>query len=116
MTENFLLTIQITLAGMGVVFLVLVLLWGFMALLVRVTSSPGPVTRPEPEIRVPAAADQLATDEVERKKRVALIAAAIARAEMDQELREFPIPPTVIVSPWQAVNRSRVLNKRGFRR
>lgn len=106
------LSLQITLVGMGLVFAALILLWGFMELLVRLAVDRPPrkaENLPAEEGPIPSADAKAAED----RKRAALIAVALALAERDQEVREFPIPPTAIVSAWQAVNRTNMLNKRG---
>ena len=52
--------------------------------------------------------------ENERKKRTAAIAVAVALAENQKLTKsQFPLPSTAIVSAWQAVLRSNILNKRG---
>jgi len=56
-----------------------------------------------------------ATVQTERKRRAAAIAVTVALAQQADitEPHEFPLPPTAIVSAWQAVMRTRMLNKRG---
>jgi hypothetical protein len=43
----------------------------------------------------------------------AVVAFALAERAGRSDLHEFPSPPTAIVSAWQAVNRGKMLNKRG---
>lgn len=107
MTGNLMLALQITVVGMGLVFAAILLLWGLMALLVRLT-----LERPTTD---EAAAQGTPQAEAERKRRAAAIAAAIALAQQAElhEPREFPIPPTALVSAWQAVMRTSMLSKRG---
>lgn len=107
MQENLNLAIQITLVGMGLVFIAILLLWGLMALLVRLAAD-----RPVEET---AQESVLGQDQATRKRRAAAIAVAIALAQQadSTEPHEFPLPPTAIVSAWQAVLRTRMLNKRG---
>ena len=107
MTTNLQLAIQITLVGMGLVFAAILLLWGLMALLVRL--APGRPQQSMPELRDNRQAD------MERKRRAAAIAVAIALAQQGEasEPHEFPIPPTALVSAWQAVMRTSMLSKRG---
>lgn len=97
---------QITAIGMGLVFLSIILLWGLMALLVRLSR-----TRADGA----AASSQ---EEMERKGRAAAVAVALALAmeEGSFEPQEFPLPPTALVSAWQAVMRTGMLGKRGSRR
>jgi Na+-transporting methylmalonyl-CoA/oxaloacetate decarboxylase gamma subunit len=112
MAPGILLTLQITLIGMGLVFAALILLWGFMELLVRLTAVQ-PSKKEESLAAKTETLDAPDTTAADDRNRVALAAVALALAERDQEMREFPVPPTAIVSAWQAVNRSNMLNKRG---
>ena len=99
------LAIQITLIGMGLVFGVIMLLWGLISILVRLTQKQ---TRKD----IP-----LSQAETERKKKAAIAAIAIALAgELDTQPHVFPLPSTAIVSAWQAVMRGKMLNKRGSMR
>ncbi len=106
--DNLSLSLQITVIGMGLVFAAILLLWGMMAALVRLTPDRAEAgSEAEPE--APAA-------EQERKRRAAAAAVAVALAQADTTLpHEFPEPPTAIVSAWQAVQRSRQLSQRGPR-
>ena len=104
MGSNLLTALQITLAGMGLVFGAILILWLVMAVLVKLTSQPG-------SKQVDAGSAEM---ESERKRRAAVAAVALALAtEADHEPHEFPLPPTAIVSAWQSVMRSTMLNKRG---
>ena len=107
MTTDLQLAIQITLVGMGLVFAAILLLWGFMALLVRLAPERPQQSIPEPQDNRQA--------NTERKHRAAAIAVAIALAQLEEvnEPHEFPIPPTALVSAWQAVMRTSMLSKRG---
>lgn len=102
MAENMSNALMITLIGMGLVFLALILLWGVMNALVRLAR----------ETETPAEPEML---EIERRKRAAAAAVAVALSEPLNPLapHAFPEPPTAIVSVWQAVMRSNILNKRG---
>ena len=52
--------------------------------------------------------------EKDNKKIAAIVATSIALAEKDQfKVSNYPLPPTAIVSAWQAVLRSNILAKRG---
>jgi Na+-transporting methylmalonyl-CoA/oxaloacetate decarboxylase gamma subunit len=97
----------ITAVGMGLVFAVILLLWGLIILIVRLGAR---VSRRE----------AVGLDvEMQNKQRAAAVAvaAALAFAVMEHSLGEeqhtFPLPPTAVVSPWQSVTRSKILNKRG---
>lgn len=96
----------ITALGMGLVFVAILLLWGLMAGLVKLTS------RTAGEIETEEEKEQA---ELDRKRRAAMAAVAVALAKQadTMEPHEFPLPPTAFVSAWQAVLRSKILNKRG---
>jgi Na+-transporting methylmalonyl-CoA/oxaloacetate decarboxylase gamma subunit len=95
----------ITVIGMSLVFAAILLLWGLMALIVRLGASSPSETQKEQ------------SREMEMKKLAAAAAVATALSGQPGEtLHEFPLPPTAIVSPWQAVMRSKMLNKRGPQR
>ena len=105
--------LQITIVGMGLVFAAILLLWGMMAILVRLTADSSP-SAPDSshQIKEDQKKDQM---ELIRKRRAALAAIAIAYAQLQTgpELHEFPLPPTPLVSAWQAVLRTRMIYKRG---
>jgi Na+-transporting methylmalonyl-CoA/oxaloacetate decarboxylase gamma subunit len=102
MTESLSNALVITVIGMGLVFGAIIVLWGVMAILVRVTGTPAD----EPDHT---------SVETDRKRRaaVAAVALALARQSSTSEPSEFPLPPTALVSAWQAVMRTRMLSKRG---
>lgn len=104
MATNLINSLFITLIGMSLVFGAIVLLWGLMNLLMKIA--------PDKEEPVP---DGLETDTMDLKRQAAAIAVAIAMAQSERIAtpKVFPIPPTAVVSAWQAVMRSRILNKRG---
>ena len=98
------LSLQITLIGMGLVFVSLMVLWGLMELLVRLTPDRKIVEGP-----VVSQGD----GELERRQQAAAVAVALALAEQELGPREFPLPPTALISAWQAVMRTDMLKKRG---
>jgi len=103
MANQIYLALQITAIGMGLVFGAILLLWLIMAILVRLLEDRPKVKTTEIEAQRKAA-----------RQRAAAVAVAVALAqEADLEPHEFPLPPTAIVSAWQAVRRSMNLNKRG---
>lgn len=106
MAENLLIALLITLVGMGLVFGAILLLWGVMAVLVRLVQDSDTVPGPgQPVVEV---------TELERKQQAAAAAVAAALAMGNgPEPHEFPLPPTALVSPWQGVMRTKMLNKRG---
>ncbi len=101
MSENFLLSIQITLIGMGLVFGAIVLLWGLMSLLTRILAEK------EAGIEVPDKSR-------EQKARAAAAAVAVALAEQAQSrIGHFPMPNTALVSAWQLGMRTRQMYQKG---
>jgi Na+-transporting methylmalonyl-CoA/oxaloacetate decarboxylase gamma subunit len=106
MAANSLIALQITAIGMSLVFASIILLWIMMAILVRLTA--------EKEVIVTEVKEDNKQVEMDKKKKAAIAAVVVALArEAETELHEFPLPPTAIVSAWQAVNRSDILKKRG---
>ena len=92
----------LTVVGMGLVFGAIVLLWIVMAALVKFTSVDEQVGH------------KMSEGDRDRKRKAAAIAVAVAlESEANLEPHEFPLPPTAVVSPWQSVMRSNILNKRG---
>jgi Na+-transporting methylmalonyl-CoA/oxaloacetate decarboxylase gamma subunit len=104
MPGNLLIPLKITLIGMGMVFGAIFLIWGLMGLIVRFAGD---------------SEDKVDTEnshaEMERKRLAATAAVMVALAQQQDSMQphEFPLPPTAIVSPWQAIMRTRILNKRG---
>jgi Na+-transporting methylmalonyl-CoA/oxaloacetate decarboxylase gamma subunit len=118
MAENLNLAAQITLIGMSLVFGSIVLLWGVMALLVRLTSDKAPAESAPPAgaegIQAPKSDDAAALHD--RRRKAATIAAMFALMKArssEQEPAELTLPPTAIVSAWQAVLRSSNIRQRG---
>ncbi len=95
------LALYITLIGMGLVFSAILLLWGMMVLLVRLTQEK---TAPPVSGETP--------DDAKLRAAAAAVSIALAR-QQNSQAHEFPLPPTAIVSPWQSVLRSNILHKRG---
>jgi Na+-transporting methylmalonyl-CoA/oxaloacetate decarboxylase gamma subunit len=109
MAENLADSLEITVIGMSLVFAAIILLWGVMSLLVRFTAEEDDDT-PEPAAISP--------DEMELKRRAAIAAVMVAliRDADTQQPHAFPLPPTAVVSAWQAVQRSRQLTEKGPRK
>ena len=104
MSANINHALLITLIGMSLVFFALILLWGAMALLMRIMQG-----KAEPE----SICDEV-QDDCEMRARAAIAAVAVAMArDADTSLHEFPLPQTAIVSAWQAVLRGNITRKRG---
>jgi len=96
MTENILLSLQITLIGMGLVFAALILLWLLMMALTAMTAG-----------RKKRTGQDNATE-----KQAAAIAVAIALAEQKQStVSRFPTPPTALLSAWQLSMRNRQMKQ-----
>ena len=93
----------ITAVGMGLVFAIIILISIFMSLLVRFTSKPETPSQPQVEP---------VQDSLKLRAAVAAVAVLRARESALAPLR-FPLPQKALVSAWQAVLRSNILNKRG---
>ena len=103
----------ITVAGMGLVFVTIVLFWGMMSLMMRLIAGRD---REEPAVEAEAGPDGLdgTTAGLEMQRRAALAAVAVALAlEAEEKPRPFPLPPPVLVNTWQSVMRARHLARRG---
>jgi Na+-transporting methylmalonyl-CoA/oxaloacetate decarboxylase gamma subunit len=104
-------SLWITLIGMALVFAMIVLLWGLTALVTRLGAR---LSRAEAERNDPDLPNK-------RLAAAAAVAAALAAATaleqaqgaLPEEMRVFPPPPTSTVSAWQAVMRSKTLNRKG---
>lgn len=105
----------ITLIGMGLVFLAILLLWGLMALIVRLTAAPEEST---PAVAAPVQAVDPGAGPLSERKRCAAaagVAAAIAlRSRGTKAAQSAPGSQAgSALSAWQAVNRARGLGQRG---
>lgn len=109
MENTLTLALLITLIGMGLVFAAIVLLWGVMALLVRIAPGKGAFVLPKPR-------EEVALQERRRKAAIAAVAYALAHQSDTTQPHEFPEPPTALVSAWQAVMRTKMLTKRGHQK
>jgi hypothetical protein len=103
MGENLTDALIISVVGMSLVFGAILLLWGVMTVLMRVTTDGDE----------PAGGED--GTETDRRRRAALagVAVALARRADQNEPHEFPLPPTAIVTAWQAVQRSQQLTRKG---
>ncbi len=99
----------ITLIGMGLVFLALLLLWGLMELMMRLTARSAAAD--EAEAAETAAEEVASQADSSRLARAAAAAVAVALA-----LRQATLPPEgpadAQVSNWQAAMRTARLNQR----
>ena len=104
MSSSLILSLSITLIGMGLVFGAIVLLWGLMSLLTRVLAEREAANEPRDESR-------------EKKARAAAVAVAVALAEQAQSrIGHFPMPNTALVSAWQLGMRTRQMYQKGNRK
>jgi Na+-transporting methylmalonyl-CoA/oxaloacetate decarboxylase gamma subunit len=109
--NNLMLALEITALGMGLVFAAIILLWGLMNLLTRLTADRGSSSK-----RDAAPADGVDAD---RRAQAAAVAVAIAFAEQQaSHARPLDTPPAVIISAWQMGMRTRQMYQKGlpFRR
>jgi len=111
MPDSLSIALQITAIGMGLVFGSIGLLWGGIALLVRVTCDRTPAQPVATPVEAPAEQPGSAR---ERKRRAAAVAVAAALAERSvQPGRQFIPQSGQTISPWQAVLRARQIEPRG---
>lgn len=99
MSEGLAIALAIAVVGMGLIFGVILVLWGFMALLVRSTPGKGHDAGQK---------EYVAEDEMSLKRQAALaaVAVALARQQATDGPQPFPVPPPSLVSTWQAVRRA----------
>lgn len=100
----------ITLIGMGLVFVAILLLWGLMALLVRLTQVKDSQLQAaeEPQaglLAEPGQPEETAPD-LERRRRAAAAAVAVALALEGTVSPAQPSRPEGALSPWQAAHRA----------
>lgn len=100
----------ITAIGMGLVFAVIILLWGLMALMMRVTSRDPQMDDQVAEDPLPIVPDVSEMKLAERRRRAAAAALAVGIAMADRKPRTTEIK--IGLSPWQTVHRLRQLEKR----
>ena len=105
--------LRIAAIGMGLVFVVIIFLWGLMALLMRLTSRG---ETPEDEALPGEMTDQTLIPEfeaTERQRRAAAAAVAVGLAMTLDRMKagvSFGGGPKNELSPWQAFHRSRQTN------
>jgi hypothetical protein len=121
MTENLWTAAQISLLGMGLVFGAILLLWGVLALLVRLTAEREPAVEATPaELAGEASSTSLVPLRTGRAHAAAAaVAAALALKATSptgsNEITPPGLPPST-VSAWQTVTRAAALNARRPRR
>ncbi len=108
MWEVFEQAVAIAAVGVTLIFVVLAVMWGLMAALVRLTTPPSEVKTEEPATAA-SPADRSAQT---ARHRAAAAAVAVALAAAPPARESTP----AALSPWQAVQRSRALNLRPFHR
>lgn len=112
MSSDLLISLQITAVGMGLVFASIILLWGLIAMIVWLAHDK-PL---QPESPLVGERD----DEYEERINLELAAVAAVSVALAIKTNESP-PPAInqpvtapnMVSAWQAVMRTKMLNKRG---
>ena len=113
--NDFLLSLQITALGMGLVFGAILLLWLMMVLLTLFTADKKslPDEAPASDSPMPAPVSERGF-----KLQAVALAVAIALAEQGQSsAHPLPDPPTAIVSAWQLGMRTSQHSQKGnFRR
>ncbi|MBK8903916.1 MAG: hypothetical protein IPM53_22230 [Anaerolineaceae bacterium] len=105
MPETLIVALQIAFVGISLVFISILMFWLIISLLVKATAE-----RDAEPVVVVVAHDEA---EQERKRRAVATAVALALALTETKPRVLPTLPTPIVSAWQAVMRSSILDKRG---
>lgn len=98
----------ITLIGMSLVFVAILLLWGLMVLLVRLTTERKKV------VEETAVTDQVPNPDIERRRKYRAAAAAVTFA-MAMRLADEPeqgVQPTELVTAWQAIHRASQVSQR----
>lgn len=106
----------ITAIGMGLVFLAILVLWGVMALLVRITDRPEAAeVEPESEAAETASAETMDASDgaLDRKRRAAAVAVAVALS-LRKPVRPAREQQAGSVSAWQAVNRASQVSQRAY--
>lgn len=102
----------ITAIGMGLVFAVIIFLWGLMALMMRLTSGNKQVEDPVESVPVEDAALIPETEKAEEKRRAAAAAVAVEKAISQwrvSAVHKDLESPVGALSPWQTVHRLRQL-------
>lgn len=104
--------------GMGLVFAVIIFLWGLMALLMKITSHKEDVKEPEKEVEetdAPLVPEMQAT-EAQRKAAAAVVAVEMALAATRHDVsKERKGNHGDKLSPWQVFHRYRQLQQKNTR-
>lgn len=105
MFEDLTTMLLVAFVGLGLVFGVVVFFWALTAILGRAAHGRAP------------SGGGTSADEQELGRRAALAAVSVALAlHAEEPPQPFPLPPTALVSTWQAVQRARLLGRGRWRR
>lgn len=107
--SNIILSLQITLFGMVLIFGVMVLLWTLLSLMVFLLARVEKSSIQDED----KSNHEDDSEELIRQQAVAVAISAALHQRISTGPGRFPLPPTAFVSAWQAVLRSHILNKRG---
>jgi hypothetical protein len=116
MSSDLYLSLQITALGMGLVFGAIIVLWGMMQALARLTADKEPAAlASEPSLnRQPEGHGE---PDHELRARAAAAAVALALAEQEaSSAHPLNMPPTALVSAWQLGMRTRQMYEKGSHR
>jgi Na+-transporting methylmalonyl-CoA/oxaloacetate decarboxylase gamma subunit len=100
--------------GMGLVFVVIIFLWGLMALMMRVTSG-------KKKEELPTVTDEPLLPDIQnlqstRRAAAAAVAVALASAGLKKQMSSRPGEmENGSLTPWQAVHRARQLGEKNLR-
>lgn len=106
----------ITVIGVGSIFIVLFVMWGLMAALVRFTA-PRPTAAFSPVLDMPpeiGVATDARLEQQALRRRAAVAAVAVALAMETEQARRAPFFQSAqgAISPWQATLRGNALSRR----
>lgn len=100
METNILTSLQITLLGMGLVFLAIILIW----ILISGLTAIGAIRKSAPD---------LSQEHSRKQKAAALAVAQVIAMNQHKHVKTFALPPTAIVSAWQLSLRTNQMKKSG---
>lgn len=109
--NEIIVALQITILGMFFIFVAMILLWSLLSLFVFVLAK---AQEKAPQIEKDAGQEE--EQELMRQHAVAIAVSTAIHQRISAGPGRFPLPPTAIVSAWQAVLRSQILSKRGATR
>ncbi len=108
--NTFVIALEITALGMGLVFAAIILLWWMMSMLTHVTAEKDtPLKEPVPDL---ALADPVMDKDIKAQAAAIAVATALAEQQMSQA-HPLSLPPTAIVSAWQLGMRTRQMYQKG---